>query len=90
MSRGQGIRSICWDCSRACGGCSWSRSFRPVKGWDAVPTKIASHSHNGDGEFLRSSYAVISCPLFDRDAIQYGMKWLKKQNTIIRRNSKTK
>lgn len=72
--RGQGgPRSICWDCANACGKCSWSRNFTPVKGWEAIPTKIiASKSFNA------SSYIVCACPKFDRDSTEYGLKWVKK------------
>lgn len=34
--------TLCWTCQNACGGCSWSKSFTPVEGWDAKPTK---HKH---------------------------------------------
>ena len=30
---------LCWDCANACGGCEWSRSFRPVPGWSASPSR---------------------------------------------------
>ena len=26
---------LCWTCQKACGDCSWSRCFQPVKGWTA-------------------------------------------------------
>ena len=45
--------SLCWDCQNACCGCSWSRSFEPVEGWEARPS--------GD------SFFVINCPQFIPD-----------------------
>ena len=54
--------TLCWDCQRACGGCSWSQSFTPVDGWEAQPTKIKC----GRRGFI-SSYLVTACPLFIPD-----------------------
>ena len=51
--------TICWDCKKAGYGnvseCPWEREFKPVDGWNAI------YSDELD------SYAVISCPLFERD-----------------------
>ena len=49
--------TICWRCKNALGGCSWSKNFKPVKGWEAVATKIDSNYKNGI-----ESYKVITCP----------------------------
>ncbi len=49
--------TLCWTCQNACGGCSWSRSFTPVEGWEAKPTKNEQ----------TDSYRVISCPEFIPD-----------------------
>lgn len=61
--------SICFDCKRACGGCSWSEvdtatdkvRFEPVPGWTAekVYQKI--------NKKYVGTYRVKACPLFDRD-----------------------
>ena len=46
--------TLCWGCAKACGGgCSWSKDFVPVKGWDAKET--------------RKGYLVTSCPQFEAD-----------------------
>jgi hypothetical protein len=51
--------TLCWQCANAVPnnetgrGCSWSRSFKPVPGWDA-----------NDGERSTVSYHVRSCPEF--------------------------
>ena len=42
--------NLCWVCNRAIAGCSWSKRFVPVKGWDAEP----------DGD----TYKIRSCPDF--------------------------
>ena len=52
---------LCWRCRNACGGCSWSREFKPVEGWDAKPTII-----NGDGEEI-PSFEIKKCPMFIKD-----------------------
>lgn len=51
--------TLCWSCAKAGGGnvseCPWAREFKPVDGWNAI--------YNDELD----SYAVISCPLFERD-----------------------
>lgn len=62
-------QSLCWKCAKACGGCSWSdRSFTPVDGWVAEPTKV--RGHQADGQVM-DSYMVHECPLFESDRDQY-------------------
>lgn len=55
--------SLCWDCEKATNsGCSWSKSFKPVKGWEAEPKPIKlTATKNID------SYLVIKCPQFAED-----------------------
>jgi hypothetical protein len=66
-------QTICWDCSRATGGCSWVDHFVPVAGWQAVPKKMKLH--NGIGERKETgSYVVSECPDFIRDAYNFGLK----------------
>lgn len=45
--------TLCWSCKNACGGCSWSKSLTPVKGWQAEKTLV--------------SYLVIKCPNYRWD-----------------------
>ena len=64
--------SICWNCKNAvpgsCYGCSWSRAFKPVKGWVASKTLIRSEEPV-DGVLPEPiiSYAVRQCPQFIHD-----------------------
>lgn len=51
-------RTICWECEKTCGGCSWSERFEPVEGWEAVKTVDST----GD-----ESYLVRKCPEFVRE-----------------------
>lgn len=54
--------TLCWECANAAIlGCSWSKNFTPVDGWDAVPTKIKAENSR-----YIDSYCVISCPEFVR------------------------
>ena len=48
---------LCWTCKNATGGCSWSDSLIPVKGWCAKPTVI----NECDGTSFES-YEINSCP----------------------------
>lgn len=68
--KGKGNTNICFDCKRACGGCSWTEldpknlqtRFEPVPGWDATKTFFK----NGDGRKVET-YHIRSCPLFEKD-----------------------
>ena len=60
--------SICLDCMNSVPdgsghGCPWSEHFKPVPGWDAVPTEIADWS--GYQKIVTSSMNVLHCPLFE-------------------------
>ena len=50
----------CWTCRNACGGCSWSREFKPVDGWNADKT-----TYLDCGEIV-NSYFIKSCPEYER------------------------
>lgn len=50
----RGQDQLCWRCKNACGGCRWSREFKPIPGWTAVPTfKDRSNTYN-----------ILKCPEF--------------------------
>ena len=66
-------QTLCWECAKATGRCSWSDEFIPVEGWNAKPTKKRVY---GGGEF--ESYLVIECPEFERDAYNNGLKRMPK------------
>ena len=54
----------CWTCQNACGKCSWSKKLIPVKGWTAMPTKIAVNAVRG---IYTDSYLVLDCPKYIAD-----------------------
>lgn len=66
--------NICFDCKRACGGCSWSEvddktgkvKFEPVPGWIAEPTKLYLGEAHGVRKY-GDTYKVMACPLFEED-----------------------
>lgn len=55
--------SLCWGCNKCTGFCSWSQDFTPVKGWDAIPTKIQTEE---PGVYI-DSYFIKKCPEFEPD-----------------------
>lgn len=64
------IRSqLCWNCKNAVPsastGCSWSRSFVPVDGWDAEETVLYQVA-NGRSTEVRS-FHIMYCPEFEDD-----------------------
>lgn len=56
-----GEYQLCWTCRKACGGCSWSRSFVPVRGWTATPSHIPSNGEYAD------TYNITECPEYMPD-----------------------
>ena len=64
--------TICWDCARATGGCPWSDRLRPVKGWVAKELKPTSTRPY-------STYIVLECPGFKRDAYDGGTKRVPRE-----------
>ena len=65
-------QTLCWDCINAVPngehGCEWSRSFKPVEGWNAVVDKF--HENAG--------VTVLSCPKFERDSVMHGVCHVEK------------
>lgn len=57
-NKGDGRGQLCWMCKMATGGCSWSKSYKPIPGWKAKATIVK----DSEGDF--SSYRIISCPEF--------------------------
>lgn len=49
----------CWTCRKACGGCSWSKEFKPVEGWDATENILADGTLRG--------YEIRFCPEYEKD-----------------------
>ena len=56
--------TLCWDCKNSTNnGCEWSMSFKPVEGWNAVPSAILV---GGANDKYTDSYLVLECPKFER------------------------
>lgn len=55
--------TLCWSCRKAIGGCSWSKKFILVEGWEAVPTTIKTNDRNGCT--YSDSFDVYECPEFE-------------------------
>ena len=71
--------NICFDCQKACGGCSWSAldengepKFEPVPGWTAEETIVlGGYYSNGEAKHF-PSYHITECPEFVRDEPRTG------------------
>lgn len=61
MRRTKSQGTLCWECQKATGTCSWSKNLTPVKGWIADGGKMAM------GDRLVDSYFVHECPEFEKD-----------------------
>lgn len=69
-----GKTNICFDCKKACGGCSWSEidpktkkpRFEPVPGWTAKPNTMVRYDAPDRREYM-TTYEITECPLFERD-----------------------
>jgi hypothetical protein len=53
--------NICFDCDKACGGCSWSRNFEPVPGWTAEKIMLNVGAVKNQKRFLQT-YHITACP----------------------------
>ena len=58
--------NICFDCAKACGGCSWSKRFEPVPGWTAEPVVIKSFETLLGGPKFTKTFHITACPQFER------------------------
>lgn len=59
--------TLCWKCEvPGTGGCSWDRSFEPVEGWTATPTRISL----GYNQTSTESFVVHDCPLYRAEKSQ--------------------
>lgn len=65
MTKYQFNQNICWDCQKATGGCSWSRNFTPVEGWEAelIPYQPWKNKHIN----FSDTYHITKCPEFVED-----------------------
>lgn len=69
------VETLCWSCKNAVPnleqtrGCSWSREFVPVKGWDAIETTVGvTRFADGSRYYTREpNYLIIKCPEFVLD-----------------------
>jgi hypothetical protein len=64
----QSHSTLCWKCQKASGGCSWSRDFIPVDGWEAKPSQILIACQNQTKDKkpkYTESFDVHSCPEFE-------------------------
>lgn len=64
--------TLCWTCGRACGGpngCSWSREYKPVEGWDAERRDVAVWRGESGRQYTEysESYYVKGCPEYVAD-----------------------
>ena len=62
--------TLCWDCAKAVGGCSWSDHDRhtPVDGWTAEERYLRIDCKGGC-----MTYVVRECPEFVRDGTGGGV-----------------
>ena len=67
--------TLCWNCKKAIGECSWSKSFKPVKGWNAI-------RYEKEGSTPYVTYTVLDCPEFERDAYDGGARQTPREITL--------
>ena len=77
--------TLCWHCAKCTGHCCWSSHFQPVKGWDAIPTKIRTRDFLGNLNVIES-FKVIKCPEFENDADILSVKDNSKSKLNTRQN----
>ncbi len=62
--------TLCWQCAKACGGCSWSnKAHKPVEGWTAERRDL----HIQNSSVPVESYVVYDCPEYASDEREHGL-----------------
>lgn len=69
-----GKPNICFECAKACGGCSWSAvdpktnkiKFEPVKGWTAEKRSLLVGFEQNRRRYVET-YHITACPEFDQE-----------------------
>lgn len=56
--------TLCWECEKCGGRCSWSKDLTPVKGWVAEETNVPEYI--AALEKIVPNVTVIECPEFVR------------------------
>ena len=56
--------TLCWECGKNGGKCSWSKDFTPVENWRAIPTQIQAKGHAGGRNHV-DSFRVLECPEYE-------------------------
>lgn len=64
--------TLCWTCAKATGNCDWSREGIPIEDWKA---NIVKSKRNGSFD----TYMVISCPKYECDSYDGGVRRTKKE-----------
>lgn len=80
--QGKGKPSICIDCEKSCGLCSWSSRLIPVVGWTAKPVKKLVSI-----DTLVDSFQVDECPLFtpaDREEEINQRPWTPQEKAQLK------
>ena len=57
-------QTLCWDCAKACGGCSWSdyEEQTPVPGWTAEEAQLRLNNN-----LFTTTFIVKECPEYRPD-----------------------
>ena len=67
---GNYTESKCWTCLKSYNGCSWSRSFIPVPGWNARKVDISLTMNV-------IAYSVKDCPEYEKE------EWVKTRDGMM-------
>jgi hypothetical protein len=54
----------CWSCTKACGGCSWSKSLKPIEGWKAEK-RILQTARKYEPQI--ETYKILYCPEYEKE-----------------------
>lgn len=68
----QQVANICFDCERACGGCSWSEYDKTTGGTRFKIPEGATAKPVFDMKGRLSTYHITDCPLFIRSSPRSG------------------
>lgn len=71
-------QTLCWDCAKACGGCSWSDHWKhsPVPGWKTEETTLRLNNDQ-----YTKTHIVLECPEFVADGHGGGLYRIRSEDS---------
>lgn len=64
----------CWTCTKACGGCSWSKNLTPIEGWKAEKVYFNTYRQDTSTDY---TYQISYCPEYEKEVKKNANRKIK-------------